>query len=90
MDQQAAVRDRGVCGHGAGRVDQRFMRPTPKGYTYPIDSAWQYDRKFCTRETLVELFPFFLSTRRPAFLGSSRTVAGSQTTALAATPFVDA
>jgi len=80
-------------------VDQRsdhsvmslsFMAPTPWGYTYPIKSAWQHDRKFRNRETLQELFPFSLSTRRPAFLGRSRIVEGSQTTALAAIPFVAA
>jgi hypothetical protein len=61
-----------------------------QGYTYPINSAWQHDRKLCNRATLQVLFPFSLSTRRPPFLGSSRIVAGCQTTALGAIPFVAA
>jgi hypothetical protein len=66
------------------------MTLTPQGHTYPTKSAWQHDRKLRNRENLQELFPFFLSTRQPALLGSSRIVAGSQTTALAAIPFVAA
>jgi hypothetical protein len=66
------------------------MTLTLQGHTYPTKSASQHDRKLRSRENLQELFPFFLSTRQPDFLGSSRIVAGSQTTALAAIPFVTA
>jgi hypothetical protein len=68
--------------------DKSTSMPTLQGYTYPVSSAWQHDRKFCNRATLQVLFPFSLSSRRPAFLDSSRIVAGCQRIALGAIRFV--
>ena len=71
-------------------VSTNEFRITQQGYTCLINDAWRHDRKFYNQATLQVLFPFSLSTHRPAFRGSSRIVAGCQTIALGSIPLVAA
>ena len=58
------------CGDHSVMSSSFMGLTTLQGYTSRINSEWQPDRKFCDRASLRVLFPFSLSTRRPASLGS--------------------